>query len=153
MVRLVAVPCVLVAAALAVVHPTVAKNPVGLHGSRLVSVSWGPEDTALARDRRNVIVIAVHRGGVVVRVRVRNTGDSTERRVAVRLVLKQPGLPQSLAKTIPLISPEQTRVIGFVLRNVAFAVRLKLKATVEPVPGERNLGNNTAVFPVLFTLP
>jgi hypothetical protein len=36
--------------------------------------------------------------------------------------------------------------------NPSFGVRTVVKVNVEPVAGERNTANNTAEYPVIFTL-
>ena len=54
---------------------------------------------------------------------------------------------------IDLINPGETKTLTFGdLGQVSFSTRTVVKVNVEPVAGERNTGNNTAEYVVIFTL-
>jgi hypothetical protein len=38
------------------------------------------------------------------------------------------------------------------LGQVPFATKTNLKVDVQPVPGEKNTSNNSAIYPVIFSL-
>jgi hypothetical protein len=57
-------------------------------------------------------------------------------------------------KTIPFINSKATTVVTF--RNIQvtqFGSATQVKVDVAPVPNEHNLTNNTATYPVIFSLP
>jgi hypothetical protein len=54
---------------------------------------------------------------------------------------------------IDLINPSETQTVTFRnLGNVQFATRTQVKVDVQPVPGETNTANNSASYPVIFSL-
>jgi hypothetical protein len=65
---------------------------------------------------------------------------------------KQPD-PIVLTETIPIIDPGETKTVRFrVGALVPFGEQTTVKVDVDPVPGETNTSNNTAEYPVIFTL-
>ena len=62
--------------------------------------------------------------------------------------------PITQTKTIQLINTGETKTVTFEdLGQPPFGPTTPVKVTVEPVPGESNRTNNTAEYPVVFTLP
>ena len=57
-------------------------------------------------------------------------------------------------KTISVIDPGQDVVVHFTKVDVGSLIAEKAKLTVDvaPVPGEANKSNNTASYPVIFSL-
>jgi uncharacterized membrane protein len=86
-------------------------------------------------------------------VAVEDTGDSQEVRITVTLTI--PAQPDPIVKTatIPIIDPGETKTVTLeVGALVPFEEQISVKIDVDPVPGETNTANNTAEFPVIFTL-
>ena len=55
--------------------------------------------------------------------------------------------------TIPIIDPGETKsVVLTVGALVPFEEQISVKVDVDPVQGETNTTNNTAEYPVIFTL-
>ncbi len=84
---------------------------------------------------------------------VKNSGTSQETQVTVTLTIQQSPTPVRRKQVIDLINPGETKTVIF--RNLgppSFGTRTTVKVNVEPVTGEKNTGNNTAQYPVIFTL-
>ena len=84
---------------------------------------------------------------------VEDTGDSQE--VQIKVTLTIPAQPDPIVRTatIPLIDPGETKTVTLkVGALVPFEEQTTVKVDVDPVPGETNTANNTAEFPVIFTL-
>ncbi len=65
---------------------------------------------------------------------------------------KQPD-PIVQTKTIPLIDPGETKAVTFQIGTlVPFGEQISVKVDVDPVQGETNTANNTAEYPVIFSL-
>jgi len=55
--------------------------------------------------------------------------------------------------TIDLIDVGETKTVTFKdFSNVDFGEKTTVQVSVEPVPGEQNQTNNTAEYPVIFSL-
>jgi hypothetical protein len=123
----------------------------GLHGNQIDSVTVQPANQTLSPDQENVI-IASDRLSIV--VAVKNSGDFQETQIKVTLVIQQSPQPIRKEAVIELINKGQTKTVTFRdFSNVEFNVRaVPLKVAVKPVAGETNTGNNTAEYPVIFTL-
>jgi hypothetical protein len=84
---------------------------------------------------------------------VSNSGDIQVVSVEVTVTIKQTPKAITLNKTISLINPGDTATVAFKnLPPVNFAVQTKLNVDVKPVAGETNPNNNSASYPVLFSL-
>ena len=83
---------------------------------------------------------------------VQNSGDSQETQVEVTLtILQDPQIEKQ--QVIDIINPGETKTVTFRdFGELSFATSTMLQVTVEPVQGETNTGNNTAEYPVIFTL-
>ena len=56
-------------------------------------------------------------------------------------------------QVIDVINPGETKTVSFRdFGELSFATSTILKITIEPVQGETNTSNNTAEYPVIFTL-
>ena len=56
-------------------------------------------------------------------------------------------------KTVDVINPGESKTVTFTdLGQVAFATRTTVKVDVQPVEGEANADNNSAEYPVIFSL-
>ena len=84
---------------------------------------------------------------------VTDSGESQEVRIKVTLTI--PKQPDPIVKTavIPIIDPGETKSVTLsVGALVPFGEQTTVKVDVDPVPGETNTSNNTAEYPVIFTL-
>jgi hypothetical protein len=87
-------------------------------------------------------------------VTVKDSGCAQEVRLPVRIAIQQSPTPLKAKLTIPLINPKESQTVVF--RNLGtpvFQSKTSLTVDVEPVPGEGNIANNTAHYPVIFVLP
>jgi hypothetical protein len=125
-------------------------TPTGLHGSGIDSVKVLPSGQLLSTETETTILVT---DDLAFEVAVEDTGDSQEVRIKVTLTI--PAQPDPIVKTetIPIIDPGETKSVVFEIGAlVPFEEQISVKVDVDPVPGETNTGNNTAEFPVIFTL-
>ena len=124
----------------------------GLHGTGLVSVKAlsGKQEQELSKDTENTVTATTD---LRFAVTVEDTGDSQEVQVKVTLTIQQPPSPIVQTKTIDLIDPGQDKTVIFSnLGQVQFATRTTVKVDIQPVPGEKSTANNSAQYPVIFSL-
>ena len=124
-------------------------TPTGLHGTGLSSVTVQPEGVQLSTDTETTIIVSTD---LAFDVAVTNTGDFQEVGVEVKLTI--PKQPQPIVKTtkIDVIDQGETKTVTFSdVGEVPFD-KTTLQVSVAPVPGEENTGNNTAEYPVIFSL-
>jgi hypothetical protein len=125
-------------------------TPTGLHGSGIASVKVQPSGQVLSTETETTITVT---DDLAFEVAVEDTGDSQEVRIKVTLTI--PAQPEPIVKTatIPIIDPGETKAVTLqVGALVPFEEQVSVKVDVDPVPGETNTANNTAEFPVIFTL-
>ena len=105
----------------------------------------------LRTDTDNTVTATADLGFDVV---IENSGDSQEVQVVVRLTIQQSPSPITKTETIRLIDAKEQQTVHFedLGQIVMFAQKTTLKVEVEPVPGEENTKNNSASYPVIFTL-
>jgi hypothetical protein len=122
----------------------------GLHGTGLVATKALPGGQELSQTTENTVTATTDLG---FEVAVEDTGDSQEVQIKVTLTIQQSPSPIVQTKTIDLINPgEQKTVIFRNLGQVQFATRTTVKVDVAPVPEEKNTANNSAQYPVIFSL-
>jgi hypothetical protein len=122
----------------------------GLHGTGLAAVKALPSGQTLSPDSENTVTATTDLGFAV---DVEDTGDSQEVQVKVTLTIQQQPSPIVQTKTIDLINPKESKTVVFRnLGQVQFATRTTVKVDVQPVPGEKNTSNNSASYPVIFSL-
>jgi hypothetical protein len=129
---------------------TTGGTPGGLHGTGLVSVKALPQGQTLSASTENTVTASTD---LAFAVTVQDTGDNQE--VSVRVTLTIQRSPQNIVKkgTIDLINPGETKTLTFGdLGQPPFGVKTTIKVDVQPVPGEKNTGNNSASYPVIFSL-
>ena len=125
-------------------------TPSGLHGTQLGTVVANPGNRQLVAGQESTIQASTELNFVV---SVTNSGNFQE--VGVQVTLTIPKQPNSIVKkqTIDIIDPGQTKTATFRdFPSLPFGERVQMRVDIEPVPGERNTTNNTAEFPVLFSL-
>jgi hypothetical protein len=122
----------------------------GLHGSGISYVKALPSGQLLSTTTETTIKVTDE---LKFEVGVEDTGESQEVRIKVTLTI--PKQPDSIVKTatIPIIDQGETKAVTFeVGALVPFGEQTSVKVDVDPVPGETNTTNNTAEYPVIFTL-
>jgi hypothetical protein len=125
-------------------------TPAGLHGSGIAYVKALPSDQTLSTDVATEILVTEE---LRFEVGVEDTGDSQEVRIKVTLTI--PKTPENIVQTqtIDIIDPGETKAVTFqVGALVPFGEEVSVKVDVDPVQGETNTANNTAEFPVIFSL-
>jgi hypothetical protein len=121
----------------------------GLHGNGIVEVRVQPGGETLSPDEDNTVLASDR---LTFQVLVQNSGDNQETRVEVTLTIQQDP-PIRKRQVIDIINPGQTKAVSFSdFGAISFETGTTLRVIVEPVPGERNTANNTAEYPVLFSL-
>jgi CARDB len=86
-------------------------------------------------------------------VTVENSGDSQEVQVPVTLTIEATPKPIIKRKTIDLINPGEQKTVTFTdIGQPPFGAKTNLKVEVAPVPGETRTGNNSATYPVFFSI-
>jgi hypothetical protein len=132
------------------------RPPSGLHGSALDSttaVSGGSTKTLTTSSPTTVNVAA----DLVFKVTFTNSGNFQEVKVPVKLtVTVVSGKPVfDKTQTVESIDAKQQQTVTFGNLNLptsAFGANATVHVTVGKVPGELNLSNNSASYPVFFSL-
>jgi hypothetical protein len=125
-------------------------TPSGLHGNQIASVKALPSGLPLSTTTETTIQVT---DDLAFEVSVTDSGESQEVRVKVTLTIPKQPDPIVLTETIPIIDPGETKIVRFeVGALVPFGEQTTVKVDVDPVPGETNTSNNTAEYPVIFTL-
>jgi hypothetical protein len=121
----------------------------GLHGNMISGVIVQPGNQRLSPTDDNTVQASDR---LSFQVLVKNSGDSQETQVVVSLTIKQNPVVRK-TKTIDVINPDETKTVVFSsLGPPNFGTRVTITVNVEPVSGESNTANNTAEYPVIFTL-
>jgi hypothetical protein len=122
----------------------------GLHGNQLVGVRVQPGAQQLSPTEDNTVKASPR---LSFQVLVKNSGDSQETQVRVSLTIQQSPEPVRREQVIELINPGDTKTVVFPYPGPpSFGTRTTVKVNVEPVTGESNTANNTAEYPVIFSL-
>jgi hypothetical protein len=122
----------------------------GLRGTNLVSTKVQPQGTELSESTQTTIVL---RTNMSIQVTVEDSGNSQEANIPVKLTIVQAGSPTySKTATIGFISPGEQKTVSFT-NFPNFQVKpAQVKVEVTPVKGETNTGNNSATYPVIFSV-
>jgi hypothetical protein len=119
-------------------------------GTQLISVTATPSNKQLDPANPTIVTVNTKLGFVVA---VKNSGDVQVVGVQVTITIKQAPKPISATRAIALINPGDTQTATFKnLPSVAFAIKTTLEVNVAPVKGETNPNNNSASYPVIFSL-
>jgi hypothetical protein len=125
-------------------------TPTGLHGNQISSVKALPSGQLLSTTTETTIKVTDE---LAFEVGVTDSGESQEVRVKITLTIPKQPDPIVLTQIIPIIDPGETKTVTFkVGALVPFGEQTTVKVDVDPVPGETNTSNNTAEYPVIFTL-
>jgi CARDB len=125
-------------------------TPSGLHGSGISSVRALPSEQVLSTTTETTVLVTED---LRFEVGVEDTGEATE--VGIKVTLTIPKQPDPIVKTatIPIIDPGETKTVVFTVGAlVPFGEQTSVKVDVDPVAGETNTTNNTAEYPVIFSL-
>jgi hypothetical protein len=126
----------------------------GLHGTNVVSTKALPKGTELSTDTRLPVVAGTDLGFAVT---IEDSGDSVEVHIPVTLTISGGTKPIVKKQVIDFISSKEQKTITF--RNVQLdptffgSQTTAVKVKVDAVPNEHNTTNNSAEYPVIFTLP
>ena len=125
-------------------------TPTGLHGTNIVDTKTLPGGQTLSETQTNTVVATT---GLAFVVTIQDSGDSQEVGIKVTLTIEKSGGAIVRTTTLPLINPGQTKSVAIGnLGQVPFAQKTTVHVDVAPVPGERNVANNKASYPVIFSL-
>jgi CARDB len=125
-------------------------TPTGLHGSGIDTVKALPSGQLLSTATETTVLVTED---LRFEVGVENTGESQE--VGIKVTLTIPKQPEPITKTatIPILDPGEIKTVVFrVGALVPFGEQTSVKVDVDPVAGETNTTNNTAEYPVIFSL-
>lgn len=126
----------------------------GLHGTDIGSVTAQPGGQVLSASTLTTVTATTDLAFSVV---VENGGDSQEVQIPVTLTVDRPqaqGGPIVKTQTIDVINPGESKTLSFGnLGQVPFASQTTVRVDVKAVPGETNTSNNSASYPVIFSLP
>jgi hypothetical protein len=125
-------------------------TPGGLHGSQLAYTEVQPAGVQLTTSTETKITISTD---LAFEVGVNNSGENQE--VGVKVKLTIPAQPNPITKngTIDVIDPGETKTVRFSdFPDFPFGENTTVQVSVEPVPGETRTDNNSAEYPVVFTL-
>ncbi|MDQ3066308.1 MAG: hypothetical protein M3R12_04010 [Actinomycetota bacterium] len=122
----------------------------GLHGTNIEGVKVVPGDQQLSTSTENTVEASTD---LAFAVSVANSGDSQEVKIEVTLTIQQSPTPIVKKQTIDIINPDETKTVVFRdFPSVDFGERRVMRIDVDPVPEEKNTGNNSAEYPVIFSL-
>lgn len=122
----------------------------GLHGTNIETVKIVPGGATLSQSTENTVEASTD---LTFAVAVANSGDNQEVKIEVTLTIQQSPTPIVKKQTIDIINPGETKTVVFRdFPSVDFGERRTLRIDVDPVPGEENTGNNSAEYPVIFSL-
>jgi hypothetical protein len=118
-------------------------------GTMIVSVKALPADQELTGELNTI----KQSTDLAFAVTVENSGCAQEVRIPVRITIQQSPKPLTGRQTIDLINPQQQKTVVF--RDLGlpkFDQQTSLTVEVEPVPNEAKTDNNTASYPVQFSV-
>jgi hypothetical protein len=122
----------------------------GLHGTNIESVKVVPGGQVLSTSAENTVEASTD---LAFAVAVADSGDNQEVKIQVTLTIQQSPTPIVKKQTIDIINPGETKTVVFRdFPSVDFGERRIMRIDVDPVPGEENTGNNSAEYPIIFSL-
>jgi hypothetical protein len=125
-------------------------TPSGVHGTGLEKVVVQPAGTQLAPDTETTIKASTD---LAFDVSVKNTGEQQEVRIEVTLTIPKGTTPIVKKQTIDLLDIGEIKTVTFRdFPDPPFGEKTSVQVSVKPVQGEQNIGNNSAEYPVIFSL-
>ena len=125
-------------------------SPSGVHGTGLEKVLVQPGDIQLSPDAETTIKASTD---LAFEVFVKNTGENQEVGIEVTLTIPKGTTPIVKKQTIDLLDIGETKTVTFKdFPDPPFGEKTSVQVSVKPVQGETNTGNNSAEYPVIFSL-
>jgi hypothetical protein len=125
-------------------------TPSGVHGTGLEKVLVQPGDIQLVPDAETTIKASTD---LAFEVFVKNTGENQEVGIEVTLTIPKGTAPIVKKQTIALLDIGETKTVTFKdFPDPPFGEKSSVQVSVKPVQGETNTGNNSAEYPVIFSL-
>jgi len=125
-------------------------TPSGVHGTMLEKVVVQPAGQQLSPDTETTIKASTD---LAFDVFVKNSGENQEVRVEVTLTIQKGTTPIVKKQTIDLLDIGETKTVTFKdFPDPPFGEKTSVQVSVAPVAGEQNTGNNSAEYPVIFSL-
>lgn len=125
-------------------------SPSGVHGTGLEKVVVEPAKTQLSTDAETTIKASTD---LAFDVFVKNTGENQEVRVEVTLTIPKGTTPIVKKQTIDLLDIAEVKSVTFKdFPDPPFGEKTSVQVSVKPVQGEQNTKNNSAEYPVIFSL-
>jgi hypothetical protein len=130
---------------------TVTPSQGGLRGTNLVSTKVFPQGQELSTSTQTTITV---RTNMSFQVTVEDSGDSQEANIPVTLrIVQSKGPTITKRATIGFINPGEQKTVSFSgFPAVNFASAATVKVEVQPVEGETKTDNNSADYPVIFSV-
>ncbi|MEO5633428.1 hypothetical protein [Gaiella sp.] len=125
-------------------------TPSGVHGTGLEKVLVQPGGAQLSPDTETTIKASTN---LAFEVFVKNTGENQEVGIEVTLTIPKGTAPIVKKQTIDLLDIGVTKAVTFKdFPDPPFGEKTSVQVSVKPVQGETNTGNNSAEYPVIFSL-
>jgi hypothetical protein len=119
-------------------------------GTGLISTKALPSGTDLSTTTLNTVEASENLGFSVT---IENTGCSQEVSVPITLTIQKSPSPIVRKQTVAIINPGEQQTVTFRrIGQVPFAQRTSIKVEVTPVRTESRTSNNSAEYPVIFSL-
>jgi hypothetical protein len=125
-------------------------TPSGVHGTMLEKVLVQPAGTQLSTDTETTIKASTD---LSFDVSVKNSGENQEVSIEVTLTIPKGTTPIVKKQTIDILDIGAVKTVTFKdFPEVPFGEQTSVQVSVKPVAGETNTGNNSAEYPVIFSL-
>ena len=125
-------------------------KPTGLHGTGLVGVRVLPGGQQLSTSTETTVTAST---SLAFEVTVKDTGNAQEVQIPVTLTIQATPKPIVKKGTISVINPNETKTVTFrITEQPPFGTPTRIKVDVQPVPAEKTISNNSAEYPVIFSL-
>jgi hypothetical protein len=125
-------------------------TPSGVHGTGLEAVVVQPAGTTLSTDTETTIKASTD---LKFDVSVKNTGDNQEVRIEVTLTIPKGTTPIVKKQTIDILDIGEIKTVTFQdFPDPPFGEKTSVQVSVKPVAGEARTDNNSAEYPVIFSL-
>ncbi len=124
--------------------------PSGVHGTGIEQVVVQPANTQLSDSTESTVKTSTD---LAFAVFVKNTGDNQEVRIEVTLTIPMGTTPIVKTQTIDLLDIGEIKTVTFKdFPTLPFGEQTSVQVSVKPVEGEANTTNNSAEYPVIFSL-
>jgi len=127
----------------------------GLHGTNVVSTKALPKGIELSTSQRLPVPASTSLGFAVT---VEDAGDSDEVHIPVTLTITNGTTTKPIVKTQPIAFIDKKQQTTVTFRNIQLdstffgSQSTTVKVLVKPVPNEKTITNNSAEYPVIFSL-